>query len=229
MVNTKNASSIITMTSIAAAMCMAFSGVAMAQDNIVPRNALPPTQSTHDPRPAVPSPLAGERTATIVSQAGIGGPVAYARAGVLELGGTVAWTAKQGESFLMAAPTLGWFVTDNFELSAIVQYNRQVSNKQAATTFVTALIEPSFHLPLADQLFLFTGLGLGATHVTEQDVGFALAPRVGVNVLVGRLGVLTPSVAWNTSTNRTVTDRDGNTLLAMNSRWTANIGYSVMW
>jgi hypothetical protein len=215
---------------VIAALCVAVMGTARADDkpNLAPRNALPPAESSHDPHPAAPSPLIGNRSATIVSQAGIGGPVAYARSGVLELGGMLAWTAQTGQSTIMVAPTLGWFLTDNFELSAIVQYNRQV-NGDNAQTFITGLIEPSFHLPIVDELFLFAGFGVGATGVTGQDVGFAIAPRLGMNILVGRSGILTPSVAWNASTNRSVTDPAGNTLLAMNSRWTANIGYSVMW
>ena len=215
---------------VIAAICVAVTGTARADDkpNLAPRNTLPPAESSHDPHPAAPSPLIGNRNATIVSQAGVGGPVAYARSGVLELGGMLAWQAQSGQSTIMVAPTLGWFLTDNFELSGIVQYNRQV-NGDNAQTFITALVEPSFHLPVVDQLFLFAGFGVGATGVTGQDVGFAIAPRVGMNVLVGRSGILTPSVAWNASTNRSVTDPAGNTLLAMNSRWTANIGYSVMW
>ena len=216
--------------SVVAALCVAITGTARADDqaNIAPRNTLPPAASSHDPHPAAPSPLMGNRNATIVSQAGIGGPVAYARSGVLELGGMFAWTAQSGQSTLMVAPTLGWFLTDNFEISGVVQYNRQMTAGNAHS-FITALVEPSFHLPIVDQLFVFAGFGVGATGVTGQDVGFAVAPRVGMNVLVGRSGILTPSVAWNASTNRSITDPAGNTLLAMNSRWTANIGYSVMW
>ncbi len=216
--------------SVVAALCVTVMGTARADDqsNLAPRNALPPAESSHDPRPAAPSPLLGNRAATVVSQAGIGGPVAYARSGVLELGGMLAWTAQSGQSSIMVAPTLGWFLTDNFELSGIVQYNRQVTGDNAHS-YITALVEPSFHLPVVDELFLFAGFGVGATGVTGQDLGFAIAPRVGMNVLVGRSGILTPSVTWNASTNRSVTDAAGNTLLAMNSRWTANIGYSVMW
>lgn len=214
-----------------ATLCVAWAASASAatnNNNVAPTEELPPARSSHDPRPTAPNPLSG-RGATLVTQAGTGGPTAYGRAGVLELGGSVAYSGHKDDTLLMVAPSIGWFVANNFELSALVQLNHQQAKGGRESTFVTGLVEPSFHLPMMDQLYAFAGMGVGATYINGRDVGFALAPRVGFNAMVGRSGILTPSVAWNTSTNKTVTDSQGQTLLAVSDRWMANIGYSVMW
>src|SRR3954453_23964272 len=63
-----------------------------ATDNKVPARELPPAESSHDPKPAVPTLNTGDRSPTVVEQAGVGGPVAYGRGGVLELGGGLTWS-----------------------------------------------------------------------------------------------------------------------------------------
>src|SRR5687768_4626344 len=56
-----------------------------------PSEQLPPPRSDNDPNPQVPSPTVPSTGVT--SQAGIGGTQAYARAGVLELGGSGGFAA----------------------------------------------------------------------------------------------------------------------------------------
>ena len=55
-----------------------------------------------------------------------------------------------------------------------------------------------------------------------------MAPRVGFNILVGRSGVLTPSLSFNWSSNKAVQTAQG-TLLTVATSYGANIGYTVMW
>lgn len=185
---------------------------------------LPPVSSSHQAPPLAPNPMAGQNFG-VVSQAGVGSTVAYSRAGVIELGGGLSWLSEDKTNRLTITPQVGWFATDNVELSTMLQWELD----GVKTRRVTFLVEPSFHLPLAQQLFIFGGLGVGAAYKSEGSVGFALAPRAGFNVLVGRSGILTPSVTWATSTNRAEAAQEGQTLLAVNSRWNLNLGYSVMW
>ena len=81
-------------------------------------------------------------------------------------------------------------MTDNIELSAIVAATTN-SNQGKRATFFTGLIEPSVHLPVAESLFAFLGLGVGGTYEQSVGGGLALAPRIGMNALVGRSGILT--------------------------------------
>ena len=197
---------------------------AFAPANSATPGALPPAQSSHEAPPLAPNPMAGQNFG-VVSQAGVGSPVAYSRAGVIELGGGLSWLAEDDTNRLTVTPQVGWFATDNVEISSMLQWELN----GITTRRVTFLVEPSFHLPLAQQLFIFAGVGVGAAYKSEGNVGFALAPRAGFNVLVGRSGILTPSVTWATSTNRAEAAEKGQTLLAVNSRWNLNLGYSVMW
>ncbi len=84
-----------------------------------PGETLPPSQSDHDVQPPVASPGAAA-AGGIVSQAGVGGLIGYGRAGVLELGGSAGFTFASDYRNLNIAPSIGWFVADNLELSAIL-------------------------------------------------------------------------------------------------------------
>ena len=186
---------------------------------------LPPASSTHDPLPPAPSPVAGQDVG-LVEQAGVGGDVAYARGGVLELGGNIDFSQQSGQTSLSVAPSVGWFFTDNVELTGIVRgtYTRVGGNQSTA---ITALVEPSIHLPISDAAFVFGGVGLGGAF-TQGGPGLAIAPRIGFNFLIGRSGVLTPALAMNWSSNDSIKTPD-RTLLAVSTVYSANIGYTVMW
>ena len=201
---------ILTTASIAAAVAVPAQAV---QD-------LPPATSSHESPPPAPNPL-GATELNVVSQAGIGGKVAYARSGVVELGGGLSWRSGSDAARLTLSPQVGYFLTNNFELSGLVH----LETKGTRSEKVTALIEPSVHLPLMETLFGFVGLGLGASY-QDRLVGVALAPRVGANVMVGRSGILTPSFGGTLATQRKASDP---TLLAASWQFNLNVGYSVMW
>ena len=102
-----------------------------------PGESLPESQSDHDSQPAVASP--GAPSGGFVSQAGVGGVIGYGRAGVLELGGSAGFTFASDYRNLNIAPSIGWFVADNMELSAILS----ISNIKAggsSSTLWSALI-----------------------------------------------------------------------------------------
>src|SRR6476646_9052986 len=71
-----------------------------------PAGQLPPAESTHQEQPPVPMPaLPG--VVPPVEQAGVGGPVGYGRAGVLELGGFFGLNAAQNVRDINFSPMFG--------------------------------------------------------------------------------------------------------------------------
>lgn len=191
--------------------------------------ALPPSQSDNDVAPPVAQPII-PGAGGLVSQAGVGGVVGYGRAGVLELGGSAGFTFASDYRNINVSPTVGWFVADNLELSAILSISNIKSGDSASATLWSALLEPSYHVPFNRTVFGFLGLGAGAAHVSGLGTGFAVAPRIGANMMVGRSGVLTPSLSYQYTTISTdMPTNTGVTTVALTSALTFNVGYTAMW
>ena len=194
-----------------------------------PPNALPAAESDDDVAPPVAQPVMPP--GGIVEQAGTGGSTGYGRAGVLELGGSAGFRAGSGFNQVSVAPSIGWFIADNLELTGIFDVNH-VSMGDDSTTVLSGLVEPSYHMPFNRQVFGFLGFGLGAAYVGDLGAGFAMAPRLGANVGVGRSGILTPSVSWQYTTHDIMNNNDVNndvTVVAVSSALRVNVGYTVMW
>lgn len=190
-----------------------------------PTSALPPSRSDTDAQPRVSSPVLP--TGGIVRQAGVGGTTAYGRAGVLELGGNIGFNIASGQTTLAISPTIGWFFADNLQISGIFTY--RYANVQGVDAHsLQILAEPSVHIPFSRTVFGFAGVGLGLSYVDGPGAGFALAPRAGVNIAVGRSGILTPAINFSYSTNDVVQTSQG-ALLAVSTSFGANVGYTVMW
>jgi hypothetical protein len=186
---------------------------------------LPTPVSDEDPTP--PAATVDLPPGGIVRQAGVGGPVAYARRGVLELGGAAGLTAASDFTQVFFRPSIGWFVFDNVELSALVGLHHSEAGDESSTLF-TALVEPSFHLPFNSTMFGFVGMGMGLGYVEGPGAGLALAPRLGANFLVGRSGLLTPAIGLQYTTHEATQTPQG-TLLAVSTSFGFEIGYTVMW
>ncbi len=186
---------------------------------------LPTPKSDDDPQPDVASPMVP--WGGVVKQAGVGGPVAYGRRGVLELGGFGGITAADEFTQVTFSPTFGWFLTDNFELSAILGFNYAKAEESSQTLF-TAMVEPSLHVPFSKTMFGFAGVGMGLGYVEGPGAGFALAPRLGMNFMVGRSGILTPAAFLQYTTHEATTTPQG-TLLAVSLSTGLQVGYTVMW
>jgi opacity protein-like surface antigen len=189
-----------------------------------PEGELPPVRSGNDPQPPPASPLPPH--GTVVKQAGVGGPVAYGRAGVLELGGAASFTTGSDFTQLSLRPSIGWFIANNLQLSGILSLNYADVAGTSATSWAL-LAEPSYHLPLSSTMFAFLGVGAGISHVSA-GTGFALAPRLGMNFLIGRSGILTPALIAQYSTTEMVETPQG-TLVAVAATFGMSIGYTVMW
>lgn len=190
-----------------------------------PAQPLPPSQSDSDPLPpvAVPEVPPGG----VVEQAGVGGQTAYGRAGVLELGGAAGFTRAEGFTTANLSPFIGWFVATNFQISGILDVSH-IRADDAGSTLVRILVEPSYHLPFSRSLFGFIGIGMGGAYVDDVGLGFALAPRFGANIMVGRSGILTPSLTLQYTTHDAM-EVGNTTLTSVTTALAANIGYTVMW
>jgi hypothetical protein len=147
---------------------------------------------------------------------------------VLELGGSAGFTVASNYRNINVSPTIGWFLADNFELSAILSISNIKTNGDSATLW-SALAEPSYHLPFNRSVFGFLGLGLGASHVSSLGTGFAFAPRLGSNIMIGRSGVLTPSISYQYTTINNMESEDGVMVVALTSALLFNLGYTAMW
>jgi hypothetical protein len=205
-----------------------------------PPQNLPPPRSDNDPAPPPPAPTVASTGVT--EQAGIGGTQAYARAGVLELGGFANLTSATDYLSIGFSPTIGWFFMDNFELSAIVSINhvsQTVAEVELQQTLVMLLAEPSVHIPFSESVYGFLGLGFGIAsqssdsddpNVTTEDAGagFAFAPRLGINVMVGRSGIFTPALQGLYQTTEAVSTPQGG-VVAVKSSFGVQAGYTVMW
>lgn len=228
------------------AMCLMTSLAVADDDGVVtstpqatapptPTGQLPPATSDQDPAPPVPTPNVPGLNGEVVEQAGVGGIVGYGRAGVLELGGSAGLTMAQDIHMLNISPQIGWFLVDNFEMSGIIDVAHLKAGEGNTATIWSALVEPSFHLPFNRSLFGFVGMGVGASYVSELGTGLAVAPRIGMDFLVGRSGILRPSLSYQYTTHDAMAEgstTDGTadvTLVAVSSALRFNIGYSSMW
>lgn len=153
----------------------------------------------------------------------------YGRKGVFELGGHTGMMISPGFRNVNVSPLFGWFVADNLELAAIAG----ISNIKAgdhSTTVLSALVEPSYHVPINPSTFGFLGMGIGSAYVTGLGPGLAVSPRLGAKVLVGASGVLTPSLSYEYTTHNVDEGSMNNvTLDAVSSALRINIGYTAMW
>jgi hypothetical protein len=199
-----------------------------------PPQNLPPPQSDNDPKPAAPAPSVA--ATGITEQAGIGGTQAYARAGVLELGGFANLTSAKDYLSIGFNPTIGYFFMDNVEISAIVGVNyarQKVAGESVHQTLVMVLAEPSLHIPFTQSLYGFLGVGFGLASQSSDPgpsagTGFAIAPRLGLNIMVGRSGILTPALQGLYQTTEAVSTPQG-TVVAVKSSFGFQAGYTVMW
>ncbi|HEX2686514.1 MAG TPA: hypothetical protein VHN14_07845 [Kofleriaceae bacterium] len=192
-------------------------------------DSLPKPHSYSDPAPPVALPSVTLPPGGIIEQAGIGGDIAYGRAGVLELGGSAGLMMASKFRNVNIAPSLGWFVADNLELSTILGVSNIKAGNESATVW-SALLEPSYHLPFNRTTFGFVGLGVGAAYVSQLGTGFAIAPRLGANLTVGRSGILTPSLSYEYTTHSVDSGNMQNvTLVSISSALRINIGYTAMW
>jgi hypothetical protein len=165
----------------------------------------------------------------VLQQAGLGESAGYARPGVWEVGGSAGLMIAPDVRDINLSPSLGWFVADNLELSGIMSVSNVKARDQSATVW-TALVEPSYHIPVNRTTFAFLGMGIGAAYERHLGTGIAVAPHLGMNFLVGRSSILTPSLSYEyTTQTHASSDMDNMTLLSVSQALRINVGYTAMW
>ncbi len=196
------------------------------------RTVPPPTLTSDADPPPVASPDVVPPPGGIVEHAGVGGTVGYGRAGVLEFGGSAGLMIAPDFRNVNIAPSIGWFVADNLELSGIFAVSNIKAGDQSSAV-LSALIEPSYHVPFDRTTFAFLGMGIGYAHISKLGGGLAVAPRIGANFLVGRSGVLTPSLSYEWTTHDVdstpVGEMQDVTMVGVSQALRINIGYTAMW
>lgn len=150
------------------------------------------------------------------------GRPAYGQKGAVELGGSVGLNWTNDAFALDLAPTAGYFALDRVELSALlrVSYEDQKNdNGDRESVKSGALVfEPSYHLPVREEVFVLAGLGVGIGH-DDEDFDLEFIPRVGLNVGLDLVGIFTPSLKMPI-----LIDNDGTS-----AGLGLELGYSVVW
>lgn len=193
------------------------------------QNTADPSVKPDAPSPEIPNPAEDVRT-----YAGVGSKIAYSEVGVAEAGGSLAFSTSQGVMTFSADPTIGYFLFDNVELSGTFGVRHISLEGENSNTF-SLVAEPSVHFPINDGLFWFGGLGLGAaltdTSQTDLNVGFAFAPRTGIQVLLGRSGILNLGGRYSavfTNVDGRVAPQGGESVVAFVNTFDIQAGYTIM-
>ena len=179
-----------------------------------------------DPTPPVPGVLERRDAALdVVELVGVGGPTAYGSAGVLEVGGSGA--LLKGRDFVTArfAPAIGWFFADGLQLSYVNEIFGGKTGQQTRFA-MTALVDLSVHAPLTDRLLVMGGVGAGVLY-NGSDWGFVTKPRVGLDVLIGRSGLIRPAffVQWS---HASLIDLEGEDVRDENWLYGVEVAYAAM-
>ena len=187
-----------------------------------------------DPKPTAPRPDVELRDPKVY--AGVGSNIAYASGGITEASGSIAFSASPGSTTFSADPSIGYFLLDNVQLSGIVGLRHTVVEGDTSSRF-SFLAEPSLHFPINDGLFWAGGLGMGVA-VTDGlgggdgvTAGFALAPRTGLQLLVGRSGIMNLGVRYSmifSDVEADVGPAAGQAVLTFVNTFDAQVGYTVM-
>lgn len=135
----------------------------------------------------------------------------FAERGVLELGGTISLVKANAFTQIGMSPSVGWFFIDYVQISILPALDYVKTASAPSKSRYSVLFEPSFHAHLAGPTFVFFGAGGGVAYEAESGAGLAIAPRLGINLLVGGSGVLKLAAAYvYTATKRTAIE-DGST------------------
>lgn len=174
-----------------------------------------------EPRPAAPAPPkaegAGDDQVEVTRGAGVGSPLGYARRTIVELGGALALTHESQTTEFRISPSIGYFFIDGLELTLFPEL--QIIDVDGETDVrVAGTLEPSYHLALNDAaLFGFAGIGVGLSWSDDPGLDLFFRPRLGLDIMIGRSGILKPAAFLDVGAN------DGLTSGGLEA------GFTVMW
>lgn len=163
-----------------------------------------PDERPQPPQSEAVQELGDQKQTTVATGAGVGSDIAYASRGVVELGGTLSLTHQSQTTTIRLAPSIGYFFVDNLELTLFPELlilNIDGEDDDETDVSVGGTLEPSYHVPFNDRLLGFVGMGLGVRYSDDPGVDVFLRPRVGMDVMVGRSGILKPAVFLDIGAN----------------------------
>ena len=150
----------------------------------------------------------------------------YAEQGILELGGSISVFDSKPVTQISASPSFGWFFIDYVALSLITSVEYVKTLNASGKGRYAAVIEPSFHIQVIGGLFGFFGAGVGSSYAKTTGFGVEIAPRGGINLLVGGSGVLTAAFSYVYVASR---NPDEGQTEPNSSQTGFQMGYTVAW
>jgi hypothetical protein len=198
------------------------------QKPLVQDDDVDPDTATPDPAPPVPTVLEHaprESRVTVAEQAGVGGPLSYGSAMVLEVGGSGSLSMADKHLYLRMAPYVAWFVLDGLELSYM--HEIYVAKQNDHYRFATApMLGASAHMRVTDRLLVALGPECGALY-NGAAWGVLGRIKLGLDILVGRSGVLHPSIYGAWASVDTI-DAAGSTVFGQHVSMGFDIAYAAM-
>jgi hypothetical protein len=203
-----------------------------------PDEAPTPDTSTFDPdtKPEPPTPELPNPAEDTRNYAGVGSSVAYAERGVGEFGGSATFALTNDVVSFSADPTLGYFLYDNLQASAILGFRHLTLDDNSSNRF-SLMVEPSLHVPVNDGVFWVVGVGTGLALGDDVDddpaveAGFVVAPRGGIQLMVGRSGLVNFGARYSailSGVSADVEPLEGVAVLAFANTFDVQAGYTVM-
>jgi hypothetical protein len=179
--------------------------------NVKPRDYSKPNQEPPPPEaPGSIKQVQSGQPMEVAVKAGEGSPIAYGRASVVELGGSLAFTHQSETTIFTFTPTFGYFVADGFELSVlpelrITDVEGEDGGENAADVSIGGAVEPSFHLAFNPSVYGFLALGLGVRYAEDPGFDLFFRPSIGMDILIGRSGILKPALFMDVGVNEGTT------------------------
>lgn len=156
----------------------------------------------------------------------------YGQDGTIEAGASAGLALGEGSQGFSVSAFVAKYISDGFAMSGILDVTTLFAGGASATN-VAALVEPSLHIPVKSNMNAFVGMGIGPSYVHNLGTSIAVAPHVGMDILVGS-GIVRPSLTYLYTTHDPMAARaaDGTThvtYLAAASAVRFNIGYLKAW
>lgn len=179
---------------------------ALDDSNIKPHDYSKPGDEPKAPTPPGTNRKTGKpEKLDVAVKAGEGSKLAYGRASVVELGGNLALLHSSQTTTFTLAPSLGYFVADGFEVTVLpeLRVTHLSGNNVPSQTDVSVggSIEPSFHLAFNQTIYGFVGLGVGVRYSDDPGFDLFFRPSLGLDILIGRSGILKPALFMDVGTN----------------------------
>lgn len=104
---------------------------------------------------------------------------AYAQKGTFAVGGTIGYeTVKDGESSLMIAPSVDYFISDKLSVGVNIAYTNYEPNVGSSTSTFGVALSGTYYAKLADNFFFTPGAAIGIMTQKDVDTGVAVTAQL---------------------------------------------------